>query len=105
MSPIEKELCIPEEKDVRDSIETDDCCWIWLIIMRAFEEVRQHTKRDIGDKVNSGEDMKFLEQQIPISLCQFNQRTLPDSKYLKEFLRFGTSKIHSVSAFLGGLAA
>jgi hypothetical protein len=62
MSPIEMELCIPVERDVKNSIDTDDICWIWLIIMRAFEEVRQHTKRSIGDMPQNKEDLRFLEQ-------------------------------------------
>lgn len=40
MSPIEQELCLPKMKDMQEDLGEENSCWQWLIIMRAFEEVR-----------------------------------------------------------------
>ena len=81
-----------------------DSSYPWLVAVKAFEAVRE-SKPDIGVAVNNEEEFVLLKAKTAELCTSFGLENAIDDKYLKELLRFGNSKIHNVSAFLGGLAA
>jgi hypothetical protein len=46
----------------------------------------------------------MLEHEAHEMTKQFQEEPL-DSRYLKELLRFGKSKLHCISSYLGGVAS
>lgn len=105
MNSLEKELEAPNLEDIMMGAWEPESSMPWLVAMKAFEAVRCTTKPDIGVAVCSEDDFTVLKAKTA-ELCQSFELENPiDDKYLKEILRFGNSKLHNVSAFLGGLGA
>jgi hypothetical protein len=50
------------------------------------------------------EETSLMRQECDLITNAFNEQPI-EEKYIREILRFGTSKLHNISAYLGGVAA
>lgn len=105
MKSISHEFSNPNWKDVADEIKNPESCASWLIAMRAFEAVYDKTGEAPGsDLLKASEELEMLEHEA-FEMTKNFQEELIDSRYLKELLRFGKSKLHCISSYLGGVAS
>ena len=78
----------------------------WLVALRAFENLANTTHPDIGKDLEKGEEeLALLKEEAKKITDSFSPDSGLDDKFLKELLRFGRTKLHNVSAFLGGIAS
>lgn len=110
MRSIREELEQPDwSADVADEMMDPDCpCPRWLLAMKAFEKAADKSAdpRSFSDDLAS-QDAAFAAMKLEAKAMTdaMEQETELDERYLKELLRFGRSKLHCVSSFLGGVAA
>ena len=77
----------------------------WFVAMKAFESVKVRVGHDLGEDFEKHEEeFQLLKDEAKLITSRFTDQPVAD-KFLREILRFGTSKLHNVSAFLGGVAA
>ena len=79
---------------------------MWYLTLRVVEEYREeHGKypglSDIEDKTEFDAIYGKLSQIV----SKITPDQKPDERFVKEILRFADSKIHTVAAFLGGIAS
>ena len=73
--------------------------------MKAFEAAWEEGNNQLGEvDANLAADLELLKPKAKAMTGAFGGADLED-KYLQEILRFGRTKLHNVSAFLGGVAA
>jgi amyloid beta precursor protein binding protein 1 len=105
---IAQELDSPEYEDFMNEFYDDESLAPWLVTVRAVEEFRQQNGRYPGETESQMDDDFNALKTITTSIMQ---KVIPDDsiklddKYIKEIVRFSDSKLHSVSAFLGGVAS
>ena len=111
MRPIKEEIDNPDwSPDIADELlcDPDGACLHWLIAMKAFEGATSRLNVDFGeDQAKIEEELSYLRAEsvkIFASMGQDFDLNLQE-KYLREILRFGKSKVHNISAFLGGVAS
>ena len=94
MNPLEYELIASNKKDLQTQASS------WFMCIKAYEEMRL-----THEVATSNEDDLFHMREKMDRICErFGCPSISD-KYSREFVRQAGSKIHTTSAFLGGLAA
>lgn len=105
------ELTKPQYDDLMAEFYNDDSSAPWYVAVRAVEDFR-----DLHSGVYPGlrqEDIEgnFTELRTNVDkiMNELNPGNDPaikvDDKYVREMLRFSGSKLHNVSAVLGGIAS
>ena len=80
-------------------------CSRFLIAMKAFESAVEEGHTQLGEiDGNLAADLEILKPKAKAITDAFEGGDLED-KYLQEILRYGRSKLHCVSSFLGGVAS
>ena len=105
---IEQELSEPDwmEDVMGEWFDPDATPPRWLVALRAFENIANSTNPDIGkDVTKAEEELVLLREEAKKITDTFSPDAGVDDKYLKELLRFGRTRLHNMSAFLGGIAA
>jgi len=79
---------------------------VWYIILRAAERFHMEYSRYPGERKESKNDVPDLKKHTQTILKELNmdQNCIPD-EYLVEMCRFGNAQVHSICAFIGGVAA
>ncbi len=80
----------------------------WYVAVRAAEAFRtKNGGRYPGQTANWQGDVEGLKQEAAIVLekISYEGQGKVDDKYLQEITRFADSKLHTVGAFLGGVAS
>jgi len=103
---LEEEYETPNPDEIRMHLENQDDL-VYYVLLRAAEQFYSVYKSYPGEKNTAFEadivQMKSmvggLLQQWGISMC-----SIPD-EHITEFCRYGAGEIHSVAAFLGGVAS
>jgi len=111
MKTPEKELKEPDYGDLSSEFYDEESCAPWYVAVRAVESLRdKNYGRNPGytEKALEG-DFAALRAEADAIMSKVNPENndgiaLKD-QYLREMLRFSDSKIHTVSAFLGGVAS
>lgn len=105
---IEEELDAPTFEDFSAELYDSDSPAPWYLAVRVVEEFRYKFSRYPGDNYQDKEkdyvELKDLADKLLAHIVPDGSITLSE-KYLKELLRFGDSKLHTVAAFLGGVAS
>ena len=106
MRSIEEELQTPDWEDVQDEwADPSNTSVRFLLAMKAFEAATEAGNPQLGEvEANLDADLEILKAQAKKLTDNAGVGEL-EVKYLQEMLRFGKSKLHNVSAFLGGVAA
>jgi amyloid beta precursor protein binding protein 1 len=76
----------------------------WLMVLQAYEKIRDSDKPSIGSVVGDEDDLTRLLAGVEAKRTEFGLEPI-DEKFVKEVLRYGNSKLHNISAFLGGMGA
>lgn len=79
-------------------------CVKWLVVMRCFENLRNQGHVLGEDFANQDAEYALMRAESDIITASMEQEPI-EEKYLREILRFGMSKIHNISAYIGGQAA
>ena len=83
----------------------------WYVVVRAVEEFRSKhngtypglTEQDIEDNFA---ELRAIVDGIMMKVNPNNEPSIKvEDKYIREILRFSGSKLHNVSAILGGIAS
>lgn len=110
MRDIRKEQEYPDwSADVADEfMDPDASCPRWLIAMKAFEKAASKSASPLtfsDDLANHDTDLAAMKVEAKALTDAMEQESEFDERYLKEMLRYGRSKLHCVSSFLGGVAS
>lgn len=105
MRSVTQELESPEwDKDVASEYWDKSNCCQWLIVMTAFETLRQRG-HNLGENFSEQDaEAKLMREECDKITKSFNEEPV-EEKYLREILRFGLAKLHNISAYMGGVAA
>jgi predicted RNA-binding protein with PUA-like domain len=105
MRSVAEELDAPEwGRDVASEYWDKANCCQWLIVMSAFETLRQKGIILGEDFVNQDKETQLMRQECDKITESINEMPV-EERHIREILRFGTSKLHNISAYLGGVAA
>lgn len=105
MRSVAEELDAPEwGRDVASEYWDKANCCQWLIVMCAFETLRQKGIILGEDFVNQDQETQLMRQECDKITESINEMPV-EERHIREILRFGTSKLHNISAYLGGVAA
>lgn len=109
MNSVRKELEQPDwTADVVDELmDPDATCPRWLIAMKAFESSASKSANPAAftdDAANADDEFAMLKAEAKVITDSMEQEEI-DERFLKELVRYGRSKLHCVSSFLGGVAA
>jgi len=106
------ELTKPDWNDFADNFSDPDSCCQWFVLVRAVESFRnKHGGRYPGHtEVQIDSDFPVLRAEVDAILKQINPEgdnasVKIEDKYVHEMIRFSDSKLHTVGAFLGGVAS
>ncbi|XP_076766314.1 nedd8-activating enzyme E1 regulatory subunit APP-BP1 [Xylocopa sonorina] len=111
---VERGTCIAEEYDSKifdatnlvQSLENPESMMIYYVVLRGVEKFQAEYNSYPGEFDDQVEpDIVKLKACITKLLNEWGCGPLARDDYVHEFCRFGGSELHSVSAFLGGLAA
>lgn len=111
---VERGTCIADEYDSKisdtcnivQSLENPDSMMIYYVVLRGVEKFQAECNSYPGEFDDQVEpDIVKLKAYITKLLIEWGCGPLAKDDYVHEFCRFGGSELHSVSAFLGGLAA
>ncbi|KAG7209174.1 hypothetical protein KM043_015312 [Ampulex compressa] len=107
---VERGTCIADEYDPKvfdtNNIENPDSMMIYYVVLRGVEKFQAEYNSYPGEFDDQVEpDIVKLKACISKLLGEWGCGPLAKDDYVHEFCRFGGSELHSVSAFLGGLAA
>ena len=110
MNSITKELAEPDwSADVADEFwDQDASCPRWFIAMKAFEKAASKSGNYAAfaeDSANEAAELAAMKVESKAMTDAMGQEGEFDERYLKEMLRYGRSKLHCVSSFLGGVAS
>ena len=110
MQPIHKELTSPNYGDLVYEFQDEESVAPWYVATRAVELFRTKHGRYPGEGKTEDQlenEFKLLKQECD----ELMKEAFPDdpiemnNKYLKELVRFSDSKLHTVGAYLGGVAS
>ena len=93
---IEEETNNPDTDEIDNELFDPESCAFWYIAMRSVEIFRENHGRYPGKEGQEDADYGALRQEVG--------EKIPDS-FVREMIRVGDSKLHTVSAFLGGVAS
>ncbi|XP_076656236.1 nedd8-activating enzyme E1 regulatory subunit APP-BP1 isoform X2 [Halictus rubicundus] len=111
---VERGTCIADEYDSKvfdasnivQSLEDPESMMIYYVVLRGIEKFQTEYNSYPGEFDDQVEpDIVKLKACISKLLIEWGCGPLAKDDYVHEFCRFGGSELHSVSAFLGGLAA
>ncbi|XP_033327564.1 nedd8-activating enzyme E1 regulatory subunit APP-BP1 [Megalopta genalis] len=111
---VERGTCIADEYDSKvfdasnivQSLEDPESMMIYYVVLRGIEKFQTEYNSYPGEFDDQVEpDIVKLKACILKLLIEWGCGPLAKDDYVHEFCRFGGSELHSVSAFLGGLAA
>ena len=111
---VERGTCIADEYDPKifdtsnivQSLENPESMMIYYVVLRGVEKFQAEYNSYPGEFDDQVEpDIVKLKACITKLLNEWGCGSLAKDDYVHEFCRFGGSELHSVSAFLGGLAA
>ncbi|XP_053987743.1 NEDD8-activating enzyme E1 regulatory subunit isoform X2 [Hylaeus anthracinus] len=111
---VEKGTCIADEYDSKisdtynivQSLENPESMMIYYVVLRGVEKFQAEYNSYPGEFDDQVEpDIVKLKACITKLLIEWGCGPLAKDDYVHEFCRFGGAELHSVSAFLGGLAA
>ena len=88
-------------------MDPESSCSRWLIAMKAFEKAaaRSTNPASFSDDVSKNEAELVVMKEEAKAMTDAMQQSELDERYLKELLRYGRTKLHCISSFLGGVAA
>ena len=90
--------------DLSDLSWNEESTANWFIVIRAFEFVKL-CKANLGDDF-SEQDAEYALMRVECDKITSATGQEPiKEKFIREILRFGTSKLHCVSSYLGGVAS
>ncbi|PBC27666.1 NEDD8-activating enzyme E1 regulatory subunit [Apis cerana cerana] len=110
---VEKGTCIADEydsktfdtSDIVQSLENPESMMIYYVVLRGVEKFQAEYNSYPGEFDDQVEpDIVKLKACITKLLNEWGCGPLVKDDYVHEFCRFGGAELHSVSAFLGGLA-
>ena len=91
---------------------------LWYIVTKCVEEFRAEkgyyagmlTEDDSNHlsaeaKQRAADELEDLKARVDVYVKKSTPDQKADDRYIKEMIRFADSKIHTVSAFLGGIAS
>ncbi|CAK9828110.1 NEDD8-activating enzyme E1 regulatory subunit [Anthophora retusa] len=97
---------ILDASNIVQSLENPESMMIYYVILRGVEKFQAEYNSYPGEFDDQVEpDIVKLKACITKLLSEWGCGSLAKDDYVHEFCRFGGSELHSVSAFLGGLAA
>ena len=102
-----EEYQIPNLDEIRMHLENQDSDLVYYILLRAAEQFYSMYKSYPGEKGNAFEsDVAQMKSTVASLLQQWgaSMYSIPD-EHITEFCRYGAGEIHSVAAFLGGVAS
>ncbi|XP_043288397.1 NEDD8-activating enzyme E1 regulatory subunit [Venturia canescens] len=111
---VERGTCIADEydpktinaNDIAQSLENADSMLVYYVLLRGVEKFQTEYNSYPGEFDDHVEpDIVKLKGCISKLLGEWGCGSLSKDDYVHEFCRFGGCELHSVSAFLGGLAA
>ncbi|XP_017879127.1 NEDD8-activating enzyme E1 regulatory subunit isoform X1 [Ceratina calcarata] len=111
---VERGTCIADEYDSKifdasnivQSLENPESMMVYYVVLRGVEKFQSEYNSYPGEFDDQVEpDIVKLKACITKLLNEWGCGPLAKDDYVHEFCRFGGSELHSVSAFLGGLAA
>lgn len=111
---VERGTCIANEYDAKcfdtnnivQNLENPESMMIYYVVLRGVEKFQAEYNSYPGEFDDQVEpDIVKLKACITKLLSEWGCGSLAKDDYVHEFCRFGGSELHSVSAFLGGLAA
>jgi len=77
----------------------------WYVMVRAAERFRSLNNRFANNLETDIEPLAEEAKKVLAEMEGGSQNISLDSKYVFEMVRYGESKLHNVSAFLGGIAS
>ena len=106
---IKKELASPSFDDIANEFYDEDSSVKWFVMVRAVEQFRDKSEGRYPGTTEGQDDFPALRAEVDSIMSQIapmddGSLNLED-KYVKEMIRFGDSKLHKISAFLGGVAS
>ncbi|XP_024943494.1 NEDD8-activating enzyme E1 regulatory subunit isoform X2 [Cephus cinctus] len=111
---VERGSCIADEYDskttnaneIAQSLENPESMMVYYVVLRGVEKFQAEYNSYPGEFDDHVEpDIVKLKSCISKLLGEWGCGPLAKDDYVHEFCRYGGSELHSVSAFLGGLAA
>lgn len=111
---VERGSCIADEYDpkminaneIAQKLEDSDSMLVYYVVLRGIEKFQFEYNSYPGEFDDHVEpDIIKLKACISKLLGEWGCGPLAKDDYVHEFCRFGGAELHSVSAFLGGLAA
>ncbi|KAL2740347.1 NEDD8-activating enzyme E1 regulatory subunit [Vespula squamosa] len=111
---VERGTCIADEYDPKiidtnnivQSLENPESLMVYYVVLRGVEKFQAEYNSYPGEFDDQVEpDIVKLKACITKLLSEWGCGPLAKDDYVHEFCRFGGAELHSVSAFLGGLAA
>ncbi|XP_029031867.1 NEDD8-activating enzyme E1 regulatory subunit isoform X1 [Osmia bicornis bicornis] len=95
-----------DASNIVQSLENPESMMIYYVVLRGVEKFQTEYNSYPGEFDDQVEpDIVKLKACITKLLSEWGCGPLAKDDYVHEFCRFGGSELHSVSAFLGGLAA
>lgn len=89
-------------------MDPDAPCPRWLIAIKAFEQAASKSANPSAfsdDPANHATELAAIKAEAKAITDAMEQESELDERYPKELLRYGRSKLHCVSSFLGGVAS
>ena len=89
-------------------MDPDASCPRWFIAMKAFEKAasRSASPATFSDNLDQNpSELLVMKEEAKAMTDAMGMEDELDERYLKELLRYGRSKLHCVSSFLGGVAS
>ena len=103
-----QELDEPEFEDFANEFYDEESLASWVVAVRSLEQFRDENGRYPGESDSQVEGDFNVLKEISTKIMQ---KVIPDDsikldeKYIKELVRFSDSKLHNISAYLGGVAS
>ncbi|XP_011308267.1 NEDD8-activating enzyme E1 regulatory subunit [Fopius arisanus] len=92
--------------DIAESLENPESMMVYYVVLRGLQRFQVEYNSHPGEFDDHVEpDIVKLKACISKLLGEWGCGPLAKDDYVHEFCRFGGAELHSVSAFLGGLAA
>ena len=89
-------------------MDPDASCPRWLIAVKSFEQAASKSANPgsfSDDPANAAAELAAMKLEAKAMTDAMEQEDEIDERFLKEVLRYGHSKLHCVSSFLGGVAS
>jgi len=85
-----------------------DTCAPWLVAIKAFEKTATKSGNAASFANNAADEASefaAMKEEAKTITDAMGLESEIDERYLRELLRYGRSKLHCVSSFLGGVAS